>query len=120
MSIDALLDRKYDKAKYNCAHFVCDAWQLLFRQNLSEDLASFLLPPNERRATIELRRKFRRIPTPSSPAIAIMHRRRTPPHVGIFYKRKILHLHEYGVQYQTPEIAARGFNHVTFYAYHNY
>lgn len=115
MNLDDLFFKKYDKNNYNCAHFVRDAWELETGEDISEELEGFLLPAKSRYARAALRRIFKKIKKPQSPCIVLMQRPRSVPHVGIYLRGKVLHLHEKGVERMTPEIASRGFKKVGFY-----
>lgn len=115
MSIDRFLGRKYNKQAYNCAHLVAEVWQAETGIDIAHKLAGFLRPPRERSVAFELRRAFRRLEAPQSPCIVLMTRPHSVPHVGIYLRGKVLHIHEVGVEYQPIDVATRGFNTVRFY-----
>lgn len=119
MSLDQFLDRQYDKANYNCAHLVCDAWEAETGQPLRDVLAGFLVPPGARQVDWSKRHALRPLRAPESPCIVLMRRPRQSAHVGLFVRGKVLHITESGVALQRLSIATLGFSIVGFYGYAN-
>lgn len=115
MNLDSLFFKKYNKDHYNCAHFVRDAWLIETGVDITKELEGFLMPARERNVKSSLRRVFKRLKEPVSPCIVLMQRPRSVPHVGIYLRGKVLHLHEKGAERMTVDIATRGFNKVGFY-----
>lgn len=115
MSIDAFYKKRYNRQLYNCAHFACEVWQHLTGESIAHKLAGLLEPPKDRRVTFDLRRQFKRLEAPESPCLALMQRRGSAPHVGIFVRGRILHIHELGVEFQPIDVASRGFEKIGFY-----
>jgi hypothetical protein len=113
--LDDLFAIKYDRQNYNCAHFARDVWQRETGQDITETLSGFLLPPGERSVRANLRHKFKRLQTPKSPCIVLMHRKNSVPHVGVYLRDKVIHLHEKGVEFMPLDIATRGFKKLGFY-----
>ena len=115
MSIDSFFHRIYNREKYNCAHFVCEVWQSLTGESIAHKLGGLLEPPKSRHVRFDLRRQFVRLERPETPCIALMQRRGSAPHVGIFLRGRVLHIHELGVEYQPIDVASRGFEKIGFY-----
>ncbi|MEG1695791.1 MAG: hypothetical protein RRZ32_00495 [Acinetobacter sp.] len=105
MSINHLLDRIWSK-EYTCNEFVCEAWQDIKGENLTERLNHFLNGEGD----------FKRINEPISPCIVFFSNGpRSSTHVGLFYCDKLLHLSGRGVQFVPLEIVAMNFREVRFY-----
>ena len=115
MSIDIFLEKQYNEDSYNCAHFVTEVWKELTGEDISSKMDGFLLPPSDRYTRLEKRKAFRRIENPLTPCIVLLQGRKQTPHVGIFFKRRVLHITKRGVQYMPLEIARVGFKSVRFY-----
>lgn len=115
MSFQYLFHRKYDRNNYNCAHFVVEVWRLLADQDIEPILSGFLLPPKQRKVALGKRRQFKPIQKPESPCLVAMHRPKSAPHVGMYWKGKVLHIHENGVEYMPVDVASRAFKTVRFY-----
>lgn len=113
--LDDLFWKQYDRQNYNCAHFARDVWQIETGADITETLSGFLLPPGERKVDPGLRRKFKRLSKPVSPCIVLMHRPKSVPHVGVYLRGKVIHLHEKGVEFVSMDIATRGFKKMGFY-----
>lgn len=115
MSIDEFFKRKYDRRNYNCAHFVCEVWKATTGEDLAHKLRGFLQAPEDRRAVLSDLRSFERLQAPESPCLALMQRRGSAPHVGMFLRGRVLHIHEMGVEFQPIDVASRGFEKIGFY-----
>lgn len=115
MSIDVFFNKRYDRRSYNCAHFVCEVWKHITGEDLSAKLTGFLKAPEDRRAVLSDLRSFKRLQAPESPCVALMQRRGSAPHVGIFLRGRVLHIHEMGVEFQPIDVASRGFERIGFY-----
>lgn len=115
MSIDHFFHKRYDRDRYNCAHFVCDVWEHEAGVRIDEALDCFLKPVKERRARQSLRAAFEKLERPESPCIVLMQRKKSTPHVGVFLRGRVLHIHELGVEFQPLDVVSRAFDKVGFY-----
>lgn len=113
--LDSFFNRRYNRQTYNCAHFVCEVWEHLTGRNIEKDLDGFLRPPQDRHVDPALRRKFWKLEAPESPCLVLMQRRRSVPHVGVFVRGKVIHIHELGVEFMPVDVATRGFEKLGFY-----
>lgn len=115
MSIDKYFNRRYSAKNYNCAHLVCEVWQDLTGVDISHSMSGFLCAPTARTVPRERLRVFRVVPKPVTPCIVFMQRLRSPPHVGIWVRGRVLHILENSkVQYQPLDVVTRGFKKVRF------
>lgn len=114
-SVDDYLERTYNRKTYNCAHFVCEVWQALTGEDISGALRGFLNGRGEGRAIINDLRKFKRLDAPESPCLALFHATRQAPHVGIYFKGRILHIQPRGVEFQPVEVVMLGFKRMGYY-----
>jgi hypothetical protein len=115
ISIDDLFGRQYDRSVYNCVHFVCEAWALITGDDLSVRAAGVLhalTAGGLQRRDISV---FERLVRPIPPCIVLFNGRNVSPHVGLFYRQKVLHITEQGVQYMPLHVAKIGFDRVSFY-----
>lgn len=116
MSIDKFFTRRYDKETYHCAHFVVEVWKHLTGDDIEGSMSGALLPVKDKFISRSIRHKFKRIKKPSGLAIVLMRGAKEGPHVGIFYKNKVLDIVEgTGVRFTPLEYASVGFNKVSFY-----
>ncbi|MCB8769351.1 hypothetical protein [Acinetobacter soli] len=105
MSIDHLLDRIWTP-KYTCNEFLCEAWQSITGENLTDRLQLFLSGSGD----------FQRIDEPISPCIVFFtNGPRSSTHVGLFYCDKLLHLSTRGVQFLPLELISINFRETRFY-----
>lgn len=98
IKVDKYLSKKYDLRTYNCAHFVCEVW----RECFGVDISAALLGLFDKTSGLSAFRGFRRLTTPVSPCLAVFNRSRSDLHVGIFYKGRVLHIGNAGVEYMPP------------------
>ena len=68
-----------------------------------------------RRALPSDLKSFEKLAAPVTPCLALMRRGRTPPHIGVFLRRRILHLNERGAIFQLPSMAAMTFDSISYY-----
>ena len=115
MSIDKFLDRQYNANTYNCAHFVCEVWEHLTGKSIEDFMCGFLLPVKDRFAKPSIRKHFKKLKEPAEMCIVLMRRPKTTPHVGLYYKNKVLQIEKGGVTLMPLYVATMGFNKVSFY-----
>lgn len=101
---------------YNCAHFLCDAWEAETGQDIRGTMACFLGLPGARTAGLGLVRTLRSLPGPVDPCVVLMRRRGAVPHVGLYTRRSVLHLTDLGPIRQLIKVASLGYDSTRFYA----
>ena len=114
-SVDALLGKIHRGESYQCGHFVRDAWKHLTGDDLSDEFEGFLLPVGERTALKGVKARFKRVSRPVRPCVAVFRRLSGRPHVGMWYKGKILELSQSGAAYVPLHVVSRRFTSVRFY-----
>lgn len=115
MSFDKFFSKQYHKRNYNCAHFVVEVWNDITGKDITKTFGEFLLPEEARGLPDDIYDNFVKIKEPVSPCIVVMRQPKSVPHVGIFYKNKILQITERGVSYLEPELATRHYRKVRYY-----
>lgn len=115
MSIDKFLDKVYDRNNYNCAHFTADVYNHITGRNIEDNLKGLLFPLKDNHASIDLRKGWKRLQSPSSPCIVLFGGKNREPHVGVYYNGRVLHLTPTGAQYVDVELAALPFKTVRYY-----
>jgi len=112
--VDKYLNRSWDPRFYNCWHLVREFWLELTGQDV-QDLTPPAVNADSLKAAFETHTpKFREIKELWDPCIIKMEGIGTP-HVGVYYKGKILHITRNGVQYQPLSVAVLGFKKVSYY-----
>lgn len=116
MNVDIYFGRRYDSTSYNCGHFVCDVWRDITGQDIRAPMGGFLAGPGKRQAIRADLKVFKRLEGPSSPSIVLFQGFRQPPHVGIYWRGRVLHISkEYGVRFDRIEFAGAGAKKTSFY-----
>lgn len=115
MSFDHLMGRVYDVDHYNCAHFVCEAWQYETGQDLAHRMQGFLKTVSDRKFLKTDMQQFTKLTTPVSPCVVVFHMPRESPHVGLFIRGKVIHISRDGVKFQSLDVVKMGFKRVSYY-----
>jgi len=114
MNKDSLFKAKYHIENYNCAHFVCDAYELATGSSIREQMQGFLLPM--RNVPVSTKAVLKRLDSPENNCLVWMRDSHKNPHVGIMLNGKVLHLTESkGVQYVKLEVVASEYKTIRFY-----
>lgn len=112
MKIDDFLDRFYDRQRYTCFHFTREVWKELTGEDLGEELEQVL------NGFVKLGRKhvrkFVELSGPQDPCLVVMQWVRSPPHLGVYLRGRVLHLQRHGVEFQPLGVADRGFTSTRF------
>lgn len=116
-SVDPWLGARYHGRDYDCLDFLGDVWLDATGEVLGDRLKLFHLPVSERRTKASDLRRFQKLAKPVEPCIALLRRHgHQRPHVGMYLRRRILHLNELGAFFQRPEVARAGFDRLSYYA----
>lgn len=115
MSFDHLMGRVYDIDHYNCAHFVCEAWQHETGQDLAHRMQGFLRRVSDKQFLKSDIQQFIKLEQPISPCLVVFQRTGISPHIGLFVRGKVLHLDENGVKFQPLDVVNIGFQRMSFY-----
>lgn len=114
-TVDKYLGKKFSIVSYNCWDLVREAWLDLTGDDIGKRTP---IPPTLRAMKerfLNEESHFMKVDKPVSPCIVLFKRYRLLPHVGIFFKNKVLHIRETGVEYQPLSVASFGFKEVGFY-----
>lgn len=116
LRIDAYLARRFDIVTQNCWHVARDAWFELTGTDLGDRT-----PEKVTRKALLGRFEsdvptFTKLDGPDDPCIVLMRDGvEVVPHVGIFYRGKVLQMAHSGVSYLPLHLARSDFDSVEFY-----
>lgn len=113
--IDPLFGKTYNPPHYHCSHFLCDAWQMVTGEDLTARMAGVLRAVSTGGIKKSDFTPFRRIAKPESPCIVLLRRHGVSPHVGMFWRGRVLHISAQGVHYMPLRVVSIGFDKVSFY-----
>lgn len=113
-SLDRFFKRTYKLGVYDCRHLTAEVWKHLTSTDIAARLDGVL--DGVTRAHVA---GFQRLQKPINPCLALM----VPPrrvtgrmfHVGVYVDRRIMHIHERGVEYMPVDVVMRGFLELRFY-----
>ena len=116
MSIDALLDKRYDSDNYHCVHFVIDAGKHLFNYDFSANFLgldkSLTHNGTPSRHTVA---HSQRADTPTDGTVVLMTKLDNGLHVGLYLDGRVLHLTEQGVRFETVRALGRMYKRIRYY-----
>lgn len=118
--VDNYLKKKFDILNYNCWHFVRDVWFELTGEMLYDYTPARPTKHDMHMAAEDAIYKFLQVNSIAAwpkhqPLIVLMKRRVDTPHVGVFYKGKVLHLTPEGARYLPLDVSTVGYEKITFY-----
>jgi cell wall-associated NlpC family hydrolase len=117
MKIDKWLSKKFVAGRdgYNCWAFARDVWQELTGKDLGNQtpVSSTLQDYNLSAEQFSL--ELQRLDRPVDPCLVLMQRPRLSPHVGVYFKGKILHLNQSGAFYVPLEQTILSYRTVSYY-----
>ncbi len=114
MSIDVLLDREYDRWSYNCLHFAGDCWaHLTGDDRLSRVRESHLA---EQGLVSLFRGMTRSKEATAQPSIVLMETLEGRLHIGVCWRRRLLHINEAGCQFLPVEALDALYKNMRFYS----
>jgi hypothetical protein len=115
LTLDGFFGRAYHRRRYNCAHFAIEIWEYLHRRPVVASMYGFLLPGEVSRG-LGHAEGVRVLTAPCDSCFVLMRSAVLPPHVGVFYRDKIIHLAgNYKVQYLRPELVTMGYTRIRFF-----
>lgn len=109
LSVDTYLARRFHLARQNCWHVLRDGWLELTGVDLGDRT-----PEHLSRAALVGRfdsdvPAFLELPQPASPCIVLMRQPRLVPHVGLYWKRRVLQMAQGGPTYLPLAVATHGY-----------
>ena len=114
-SVDKFMHRQFHIQNYNCWDFIREVWLELAGRDIGHRTPEVATQLAMRRRFDREEREFVKLAAPEDPCIVLMRRVKGTPHVGIFYKKKVLSIDERGVTYFPLNVATAGFKSVGFY-----
>ena len=114
MSIDHLLDKEYDRRSYNCLHHAAECWTSLTGDRRLELVREADIVGQ---GLVGIFRGMRKHMEPTvAPSLALMETLEGGLHIGVCYRRRLLHINEAGCQYLPVEAYASIYRNMRFYS----
>lgn len=114
--VDAFLDR-VPGPNYRCFDFVREVWLTSFGYDLGDQLGTLQAALSARSPKLSEVKRFTKSAKPEAdPCFVVFQRKRTTPHIGIFYRGRVLHLQGgQSAQYSRLIDIARRYEKVSYY-----
>lgn len=114
--IEELFNKKYSPQNYHCVHFVIDAAKELFSANYSGCFIGLTSSLDESiKTSRQTVHRNKGIKKPIEGCIVLMTNYDNGSHVGLYYKNRVFHLSQSGVQRITIEQTKNYFKRIRFY-----
>lgn len=107
-----ILSKIYHPNDFNCGHFFVWAWNILF-----PDKKIYPNGSDHSLALLGIKSNFKKTSELKEFGAVTMHHLSKIPHLGIFYKGKVLHIRQGGPEYQPLDVAMIGYQEVRFYEF---
>lgn len=118
-STDKYLGKEYRQSTYNCWHFVREVWMELTGVDLKDQTPkNYCIEAYNKQAT-DFAATLTKVDKPQDPCLVLMQRQRIEPHIGVFYKGRLLHLNIHGAQYRPLDQITVPYPTVTYYVNRN-
>lgn len=115
MTLDSFFGRAYHRRRYNCAHLAIEVWEYLHNRPVAAAMRGFLVP-GEVSGGLGHATGVQPLTRPCDPCFVLMRSKVREPHVGVFYKGKIIHLAgNHRVQYQPPDVVTMGYTRIRYF-----
>lgn len=113
--VDRYLDRRFDKARYNCFDFAREVWKELTGVDLGAQTPEDISISAFTARALFVANSLEKLDAPVDPCLVLMRRARIEPHVGVYYRGRVLHLKPTGVQYMPLDQVTAAYTTITFY-----
>jgi hypothetical protein len=98
--IDPYLAKQFREGVYNCFDLVREAWLELTGVDLGAQTPPKGSGESYEARALKVANTLRLLSAKEDPCIVLMRRKRLEPHVGIYYKGRILHMNSQGAEYR--------------------
>lgn len=115
MRIDDYLLKEFHPTKYNCWDFTRDVWKELTGTDLGQQTPSVHTPKDYTDRALQVANTLTRLDQVADPCIVLFQRRRISPHVGVYYRGRVLHLDSRGAKYLPLDQVSATYTTVTYY-----
>ncbi len=115
LDIDAYLAWRFHLAKRNCWHMVRAAWRDLTGVDLGDLTPATISASALAGAVGASEAAFSLLISPTDPCIVLMQNPGASPHVGLYYRGKVLQVSSSGASYCPLRLATMGYKEVRFY-----
>ena len=112
MNVDGFLDRQYDHANYNCAHFAAELWAYVTGENI--DRLCFAVREKDGRAVGKMIKERTPLQVPVTPSLCRMESDALP-HIGVYLNGKVFHLSRDGARADDLVMLHAQYRKLSFY-----
>jgi len=112
--IEKYLEKRFTRT-YNCFNFVREVWLDLTGVDLGDQTPAEHGAEEYNQKALKVANTLITLDAPESPSIVLLQRSRLEPHIGVYYKGKVLHLTKQGVYYMPLDQVTTGYPKVNFY-----
>jgi len=106
-SIDKWLDKRYRRSVYTCSDFCREVWADLTGVDIAPALIGLLQAHDGRGLRREHVRHFKALAEPLDPCLVVMQRPKSPVHLAIYIRGKVLQITERGVEFSEIHVATQ-------------
>lgn len=112
---DDFLRRTFDANCYTCWDFAREVWRELTGQDVGARSPDVFEARQLWAAVIRAEKDFVELAAPETPCLALFKRRGAEPHIGVYFKGRVLHLRRSGAMFEGLDSVRRGYHEVSYY-----
>lgn len=118
LEVDKYIQKRHSMKDYNCWDFIREVWIDLTGIDIGHRTPTNLSRKAMKERFEKEEYQFKRLTVLQDPCLLLFKRNKILPHVGVYYKGKVLHLPEKSNgKYEPLDIASLGFQEVRYYTY---
>ncbi len=125
LDINKYLSKSYSVRSYNCFSLVRDVWLEITGTDLGKQtpdnpevrggVVTTLQALEYNHTALQVANTLTRLDTPEDPCLVLLQRARLEPHIGVFYRGRVLHLNRSGAYYVPLGQITPGYPSVSYY-----
>jgi hypothetical protein len=113
--VDKYLNRTFSYKTYNCFHFVRDVWLELTGVDIGDQVPDDKSMDSYNTQALKVANTLVSLANPEDPCLVLLQRARIEPHIGVYYRGRVLHLSRQGAYYAGLDQVSAGYTKVSFY-----
>jgi hypothetical protein len=114
IKVDYFLNRRFT-ARYTCWDFVREVWKQMTGVDIGDRTPPVFQEMALNAAVKQAIPDFQELVAASDPCIVLFERDRMEPHIGVYLKRRVLHLRRTGAAFEELRFARMGFARARYF-----
>lgn len=113
--VDPYLQWKYQQRTNNCWHLAQDVWSNLTGVDLGDQTPAEHSAMAYTNRAVMVANTLKKLDKLQDPCLVLFQRKRLEPHIGVYYRGKVLHMNSRGPAYQDIDFVSASYTTTEFY-----